>query len=178
MTDFTTSGENVSGASAESRNDDLKTKTEDLAKETKDVAKAKASEFKDKADREARSRTETAGERLERVSRSLDRSADDLENDEEWAADALHTAAGQLSNFAQSIKGKSLSSMAGDARTLARKDPGLFYGACAAAGLALGRFMTATAPKPQTAEPEADSAPTPAIKPETPKANGDNYGVR
>jgi hypothetical protein len=111
-------------------------KSVDLRDKTRDAA--------DKAEAAANTQIDQAAARVSNVSNALSETARNIEGQEEWAARSLHFASDQLSGLARSIEGKSLNELFAQSKTLARENPALFYGACAALGFVAARFASAS----------------------------------
>lgn len=78
-------------------------------------------------------------QRLERVSGSVRRSAEALREDEPWLADLVEQGAGGVDEFARSMGGNDVGSIAGGIQRFARRNPAAFIGTAVAVGFVLGR---------------------------------------
>jgi hypothetical protein len=104
----------------------------------------KSREAVQKADAAASTQIDRAAEQVSKVSDALSESARSFEGQSEWASQSLKFASDQLSGLANSIEGKSLNDLLTQSKKLARENPALFYGACAALGFVAARFASAT----------------------------------
>lgn len=103
-----------------------------------------------RAKQEAESRKGQAAHIAGSTSSALNSAADDLrENPEvpDWIASALQTAASKIEDFSSRIEGRSIEQLGEDVAQFARRNPGTFLIASAAAGFAAARVLRAGAEK-------------------------------
>ncbi len=112
--------------------------------ELKSEAKAGLEDVGREARNAAGDYTARAAEQLDAISQGILAGAARIAEREGWGGQSLRSAADRISNFAQAVRTKSAGDLVADARDMAGSNPGVFYAACAAAGFALGRFMTAS----------------------------------
>jgi hypothetical protein len=116
----------------------------------KRAGKEMASDMKREVNDQARSTIESgkaqAAGAVERTSAALDETAANLAAEgQESLAQVAGMVAGQLSSLAHALESRSLDELAGEARSLAQRNPGLFLAGGVALGIALSRFFKASA---------------------------------
>lgn len=103
-----------------------------------------------RAKNEAESRKGQAAHVAGSASSALNSAADDLRNNPEapeWMASALQQAARKIEDFSSRIEGRSIDQLGEDIAQFARRNPGTFLIASAAAGFAAARVLRAGADK-------------------------------
>jgi hypothetical protein len=118
--------------------------------EITDELKHDASRLKDnvgaRAKQEAESRKGAAVNLAGSATSALDSAAQDLRDNPDapdWMASALQQAARSIDGFAQRIDGRSIDQLGDDVAEFARRSPGTFLAASAAAGFAAARIFRA-----------------------------------
>ena len=89
-------------------------------------------------------RQKAAGaERVEHVAEAMRSSAEQLESSEKQLAELVGSAAGQLENFAHSLREKDFSALLAEMEDFGRRQPAVFMGAAVALGFGVARFAKA-----------------------------------
>jgi hypothetical protein len=104
-------------------------------------------------------RKRSAADRVEGIAQALERSSAQLGEQEPTLADLANRLATTVGNFATRLREGSIDDLIGDARQLARRNPGLFIAGGVIAGFALARFAKASARREESAL-ASDDAPT------------------
>ena len=121
-----------------------------LAREIKQEGSKMAREVRDRAGGLAREEKNRAAHKLQDVGDSLHKAAEKLDSEQDHQlADYVDRASQSLRRYASSLESKDLDELRGDLASVARRRPEVFLGAAFAGGLALGRFLKASPPKPQ-----------------------------
>lgn len=129
----------------------------DRAVEQKDELKQRAAGMAD--DR----RLQAAG-RAESISQALQGAANSLrENGEPQLSSWVSQAAGQVERVVGYMQGKPADGMLHDFEDLARRNPAMFLGGTYLAGMAVGRFLRASSPKPEYASDDASLDTSPRL---------------
>ncbi|MBI1403117.1 MAG: hypothetical protein GC147_07885 [Porphyrobacter sp.] len=125
---------------------------ENAHSEIRDDLKHDADRLKDsagaRAKQEAESRKGQAAQVAGSASSALDTAADDLRNNPDapdWMASALQQASRSIDRMAEHIDGRSVDELGGEVAGFARRSPGTFLAASAAAGFAAARVLRAGA---------------------------------
>jgi hypothetical protein len=129
------------------------THTSDQQSSRPDVAedlKHDAARLKDsvgtRARQEAESRKGQAASLAGSASSALETAAQDLRDNPDapdWMASALQQAARKIEGLARQVEGRSIDDLGGDIAAFARRSPGTFLAASAAAGFAAARVLRA-----------------------------------
>ncbi len=135
----------------------MTTPTQDQTAQTPQMAqdlKQDAARLKDtvgaRARQEAESRKGQAAHLAGSASSALETAAQDLRDNPEapdWMASALQQAARKIQEFASHVDGRSVEDLGSDVADFARRSPGTFLIASAAAGFAAARVLRAGADK-------------------------------
>jgi hypothetical protein len=105
-----------------------------------------AQDVKRQGEEQFESHKHTAAEQTERLAEVVDRAVEGLrDQDQQSLADYAGELAGSMKNFAESLRGRSLDDLVRDTQQLARKNPTLFVMGSVVAGIALSRFLKASA---------------------------------
>ena len=121
----------------------------DRAVEKKDELKQRAAGAVDQQ------RVQVAG-RVDAISRALHGAASSLREDGETQLSSwVEQAAGQVERLVGYMQGKPADGMLHDFEDLARRNPALFLGGTYLAGMAVGRFLRASAPAPRVSDDAA-----------------------
>jgi len=105
-----------------------------------------AQDVKRQGEEQFESRKHTAAAQTERLAEVVDRAAEELRGqDQQSLADYAGELAGSMKNFAESIRERSLDELLRDTQQLARNNPTLFVMGSVVAGIALSRFLKASA---------------------------------
>lgn len=102
----------------------------------------------DRARDEAETRKGQAADALGSASSALNNAADELERNvdaPDWLAAAVKQAAGKIDAMARQIEGRTIDEMGQNVADFARRNPGAFLAASAAAGFAAARVLRAGA---------------------------------
>lgn len=179
------SGAASSGGSVPESGDELKGKAEEKAREAKAQVKDQAEEVKawgketarearDVAEEQVDRRTGQAADRLDTVVRALHSAADAFDDDgQDWLADYTRQAASQVDRVTGYLRDEDTPSMLSDLEGMARSNPGTFLGTSFAAGLAAGRFLRSSKPRPERDEEVAGTgSERPGATPSRPAPGG------
>lgn len=91
-------------------------------------------------------RKQTAADQTEKLAGVVDRVSEELKNqDQESLADYAGQLAGTMKNFAENLRQRNLDELVKDTQQLARNNPTLFLIGSVAVGIALSRFLKASA---------------------------------
>jgi hypothetical protein len=91
-------------------------------------------------------RKQTAADQTEKLAGVVDRVSEELKGqDQESLADYAGQLAGSMKNFAESLRQRNLDELVNDTQQLARNNPTLFLMGSVAVGIALSRFLKASA---------------------------------
>lgn len=126
---------------------DIKTASADKARELGAAARDKASDLYQQGKTEAQAHAHAAQSRAagetEATADAMRRAGERFDEDDFRRQAATQLADG-IGSFADQIRGKDLSEVPNDLRTLARRNPLVFYAGAALAGFALARMAKAT----------------------------------
>lgn len=120
--------------------------TSEVAGELKQDAARLKDNVAVRAKQEAESQKGTAVHLAGSASSALDSAAQDLRDNPdapEWMASAIQQAARSIESFAHRIEGRSIDQLGDDISEFARRSPGTFLAASAAAGFAASRVLRA-----------------------------------
>jgi hypothetical protein len=88
--------------------------------------------------------TEQVADQVDAAARALHGAADKLEQDTPQAAHVAHTLAGQIDRASSYLRDRRTGQIFSDIENFARRDPALFIAGAALAGVLLGRFLRAS----------------------------------
>ena len=112
----------------------------------KSEAAGVAQDVKRQGQEQFEARKQTAADQTEKFAGVVDRVSEELKNqDQESLADYAGQLAGSMKNFAESLRQRNLDEVVKDTQQLARSNPTLFLIGSVAAGIALSRFLKASA---------------------------------
>lgn len=157
----------ATSAARQSKNAPVADKVKQDAKTVTDKAKAKTDEAIAQAESKADDQLNTAGEEVDELAQAIDAAAEQLsDNDKDELANYAHQLSSGMGKFAKSLRDKSVSQLASDAKDLARNNPNGFLLGSVALGFGLSRFAKASARRQ-----ESNSTSTPATGQRTPSAS-------
>ena len=112
----------------------------------KSEAAAVAEDVKRQGSEQLEARKHTAADQTEKLAGVVDRVSEELRGqDQESLADYAGQLAGSMKNFAESLRRRNLDELVKDTQQLARSNPTLFVMGSVAVGIALSRFLKASA---------------------------------
>jgi Sec-independent protein translocase protein TatA len=112
----------------------------------KSEAAGVAQEVKRHGEEQFEARKQTAADQTEKLAGVVDRVSEDLKDqNQESLADYAGQLAGSMKNFAESLRQRNLDDLVNDTQQLARNNPTLFLMGSVAVGIALSRFLKASA---------------------------------
>jgi hypothetical protein len=112
----------------------------------KSEAAAVAEDVKRQGSEQFEARKHTAADQTEKLAGVVDRVSEELRGqDQESLADYAGQLAGSMKNFAESLRQRNLDELVKDTQQLARSNPTLFVMGSVAVGIALSRFLKASA---------------------------------
>ena len=118
----------------------------EVANKIKSEAAGVAQQVKQQGQEQFESRKHKAANQTERLGEVADRAAEELRGqDLQSLADYAGQFAGSMKNFAESLRERSLDDLIKDTQQLARNNPTLFVMGSVVAGIALSRFLKASA---------------------------------
>jgi hypothetical protein len=154
----------TSGAAVELKNraseltGKVKAKASEQAEELKATAMEKKDELKDRAAAKVDEEKYNLGIRVQALARALHQAGESLERDgENGLARWGHQAAEQVERFSGYLDRRDFNGFVGDLENSARDNPGTFVGGSFAAGLLVARFLRASRPDAETAQPSNES---------------------
>lgn len=120
----------------------------------KEEATTKASsligQVKEKVSSTLSSKKDGIADRVEEVADAVHRSGEQFAGKQDWIAGAIERGASELTGLAGSLREADVSTLIGQIRSFARRQPGLFVGASLAAGFAIarvGKIIAADVPR-------------------------------
>jgi hypothetical protein len=112
----------------------------------KSEAAGVAQDVKRQGQEQFEARKQTAADQTEKLAGVVDRVSEELKNqDQESLADYAGQLAGSMKNFAENLRQRNLDELVKDTQQLARSNPTLFLIGSVAVGIALSRFLKASA---------------------------------
>lgn len=112
----------------------------------KSEAAAVAEDVKRQGSEQFEARKQTAADQTEKLAGVIDRVSEELRGqDQESLADYAGQLAGSMKNFAENLRQRNLDELVKDTQQLARSNPTLFVMGSVAVGIALSRFLKASA---------------------------------
>lgn len=112
----------------------------DAAGEAQERASSLAAQVKDKALAVAGDQKAGLADTIDGLALSVHKSADQFAGQQDWIASAIERGAAELSSLATSLRENDLGSLVEQVKSLARRQPAVFVGACLAGGFALARI--------------------------------------
>lgn len=132
-------------------NPSLRDKIDEDIGDVKDVAQDAAHKATDKVAEEAERQKSYAADQLGKLAGALERVGRELQSDDAGAIGGYATQlGGSARHFADSVKDKNFSEIAGVAEDFGRRQPLAFLGLAAIAGLAASRFLMSSKTTGQT----------------------------
>lgn len=119
--------------------EDVRTKALDAVSRTTEAARSQAME-------QAEVAKSTLADTAERLAQSVRQSVDS--GDQSVQGKLMFAAADAISDMSNSLRGQSFQDLVGQVQSFARRNPGAFVAAAAAAGFALARFARSSATPP------------------------------
>lgn len=112
----------------------------------KSEAAGVAQEVKRQGEEQFEARKQTAADQTEKLAGVVDRVSEELKDqNQESLADYAGQLAGSMKNFAENLRQRNLDELVKDTQQLARSNPTLFLMGSVAVGIALSRFLKASA---------------------------------
>src|SRR5687767_8082149 len=112
----------------------------------KSEAAGVAQDVKRQGQEQFEARKQTAADQTEKLAGVVDRVSEELKNqDQESLADYAGQLAGSMKNFAENLRQRNVDELVKDTQQLARSNPTLFLIGSVAVGIALSRFLKASA---------------------------------
>jgi hypothetical protein len=116
------------------------------ADKLKDKATQAAKQIKARGKDQLEAGKKTAAAGIEQVAGALDQATESLERSEQQSlAGYAQELAASARNFANNLRDRSVDDLIGETQTLARRNPTLFFFGSVAVGIALSRFLKASA---------------------------------
>jgi hypothetical protein len=116
------------------------------ADKLKDKAAQATEEIKARGKDKLETGKKTAAKGIEQVAGVLDEATESLERSEQQSlAGYAQELAGSIRSFASNLRDRSVDDLIGETQTLARRNPTLFFFGSVAVGIALSRFLKASA---------------------------------
>lgn len=132
--------------SGQSSTDELKGKAQEVARQAKSKAQGVAQKLKTQSKQQLETGKDTAASTVEQVADAVNRASDELhEQEQHGLADYASQVAGSITNFADTLRNRSVDDLIAETETLARRNPTLFFLGSIGVGLALSRFLKASA---------------------------------
>jgi hypothetical protein len=123
----------------------------------------------DSARARAQAAKDAAAERVRKLGATVRRVGEHLRvEDQHYIAGKARDLSQRLDDFAEYVSSAELATLARDTRTLARSNPGWFYGGVLVLGLAAGRFLkdgTEDTSRMQEPKPDGTRRPPPDWRP-------------
>ena len=141
--------------STQSTTDELKSKAQDAAKQAKTKAQGVAQKLKGQGKQQLETGKESAAHKAEQLADAVNRASDELhQQDEHGLADYASQVAGSITTFADTLRNRSIDDLIAETQSLARRNPTLFFLGSIGMGVALARFLKASARKTSGMHPE------------------------
>jgi hypothetical protein len=116
------------------------------ADKLKDKATQAAEQIKARGKDQLDAGKKTAAAGIEQLAGALDQATESLERSEQQSlAGYAQELAGSIRNLASNLRDRSVDDLIGETQTLARRNPTLFFFGSVAVGIALSRFLKASA---------------------------------
>ena len=112
----------------------------DAVGQAKDQASSLLDQAKDKALGAASDQKDGLADTLDGLAQSVHKSGEQFAGQQDWIAGAIERGATELSSLATSLRDNDLSSLVDQVKSLARRQPAVFVGACLAGGFAIARL--------------------------------------
>ena len=109
------------------------------ATEAKQQASSLVGQVKDKALAAATDQKAGLADQIEAVAQSVHKSGEQFAGQQDWIASAIERGASELGSLATALRENDLGNLVSQVRSIARRQPALFVGACLAGGFALAR---------------------------------------
>lgn len=141
------SGSSASGT-APGTAQEVKTKAQQVAREAKGKAQQTAQKLKEEGKQKLESGKEGAAFKAEQLADAVNRASDELHQHQEYGlADYASQVASGINTFAETLRHRSIDDLIAETESLARRSPTLFFVSSIGVGLALSRFLKASARK-------------------------------
>ena len=128
-------GDGAAGAAAQAKDT-----AAGVADQATDQASSLVGQVKDKAVAVASDGKEGLADRLDDLAQAVHKSGEQFEGQQDWIASAIERGAAELGSLAKSLRENDVSSLFGQAKSIAQRQPALFIGAALAAGFAVARL--------------------------------------
>ncbi|MET0984921.1 MAG: hypothetical protein ABW034_05880 [Steroidobacteraceae bacterium] len=140
----TTGSSSASGASGTAQ--EVKVKAQQAAREVKGKAQQAAQKLKDEGRQKLEGGKEGAAHKAEQLADAVNRASDELHQHQEYGlADYASQVASGINSFADTLRHRSIDDLIAETESLARRSPTLFFVSSIGVGLALSRFLKASA---------------------------------
>ena len=118
----------------------------DIISKAKSDAAGVAQDLKQQGQEQLETRKQTAADQTEKLASVIDRAAEELKGqDQHSLAEYAGQLAGSMKSFADNLRERSLDELVKDTQQLARNNPTVFLMGSVAVGIALSRFLKASA---------------------------------
>ncbi|MGN7294444.1 nutrient deprivation-induced protein [Rhizobium sp. SAFR-030] len=152
-------GQGSSNAGAHADGDLRQKAKEDLAS-VRNMAQEEFSNVSARAGEMAEEQKGFAAEKMAGIAAAIKKAGDELENQEQPDVGRMTRQMGEtVERFAEDIKGRNMSEIAGMAEDFGRRQPLAFLGMAAIAGLAASRFIGASASRQSSMKPRTTGTP-------------------
>jgi hypothetical protein len=112
----------------------------DAAGQAKDQASSLLGQAKNKVLGIASDQKDGLADTLDGLAQSVHKSGEQFAGQQDWIAGAIDRGATELSSLATSLRNNDLTGLVDQVKSLARRQPAVFIGACLAGGFALARL--------------------------------------
>ena len=112
----------------------------DAAGQAKEQASSLLGQVKDKALSAASDQKDGLADTIAGLAQSVHKTGEQFAGQQDWIAGAIERGATELTTLATSLRENDLTSLVEQVKSIARRQPALFVGACLAGGFALARF--------------------------------------
>ena len=111
----------------------------DAVTQAKEQASSLVGQAKDKALAVVGDQKDGLADTLDALAQSVHKSADQFAGQQDWIASAVERGAAELGALATSLRENDLGSLVEQVKSIARRQPAVFVGACLAGGFAIAR---------------------------------------
>lgn len=115
-------------------------RVEEAAAPAVEQARSLIGQVTDKAVAAAGDQKDAVADRIDDLAKAVHQSGAQFAGQQDWIASAIERGASELGSLATSLRDNDLTSLIGQVRSLARRQPALFVGASLAAGFAVARL--------------------------------------
>ncbi|MET0658371.1 MAG: hypothetical protein ABW110_09490 [Steroidobacteraceae bacterium] len=136
---------------------EVKAKAQQAAREVKGKAQQTAQKLKEEGKQKLESGKEGAAHKVEQLADAVNRASDELHQHQEYGlADYASQVASGINSFADTLRHRSVDDLIAETEALARRSPTIFFLGSIGVGLALSRFLKASARNTTAGEGAAD----------------------